>query len=274
MPAQVLEDRAERAPGAAAVDEVVAELAELVEDHVGRVARELGALVVDLLDVALGAGRADDVGRRRHPALQPVEALAAHAGRQHGDAAAAEDARDGDAAATVVAGRGPHGLVARRDRTAGDEARDEAAIGGQHLVGADHREPAAERDDDARLDAGQHLGQLDVARQRGAPPPSGIVVPVHPEQVGRSRLIRVDGVQSRAERAWNPRRVGQLSERWQKHLRRAQALHRPAAGFLVDDLRHQVEFAHVPLPTLRLEPGMAAALSASACRVICLSFYS
>ena len=40
-----------------------------------RVRGELVALVVDLLDVALGARRADDVGRVGDPVLEPVEAL-------------------------------------------------------------------------------------------------------------------------------------------------------------------------------------------------------
>ena len=157
------EDRVEGRAGAVIVDEVIRELGELVEDDVLRVARELGALVVDLLDVALGARRADDVGRIAHPVLQPVEALAAHAGRQHGDAAAAEDARDRDAAAAVVAGRRPHRLVDSGIELAGDEARHEAGIGREHLVRADHRKAAAEQHDDRRLHAGQRLRQHDMA---------------------------------------------------------------------------------------------------------------
>ena len=50
------------APGPAGgevVRDVVPELGELVEDHVLRVGRELGAAVVDLLDVALRARRPD-----------------------------------------------------------------------------------------------------------------------------------------------------------------------------------------------------------------------
>jgi hypothetical protein len=72
------------------VAEVVAELAELVEDEVARVLGQLVAGVVDLLDVALGADRADDVvGRVLAPPVEPVEALLAHALGQDGDAAAA-----------------------------------------------------------------------------------------------------------------------------------------------------------------------------------------
>ena len=112
------EDAVERAPGAVIVDEIIGELGELIEDDVLPVARQLGALVVDFLDVALGAGRADDVGRIGNPLLQPVEALAAHAGGKHGDAAAAEDAGNRDAAAAIIAGRRPDRTVAAKDRTA------------------------------------------------------------------------------------------------------------------------------------------------------------
>ena len=132
------------------------------------VARQLGALVVDFLDVALGARRADDVGRIGDPLLQPVEALAAHAGRQHGHAAAAENARDRNAAAAVVAGRRPDRAVVRRIELPGHQARHQAGIGGEHLVRADHRKATAEQHDDRRLHAGQFARQHDMAGHRHA----------------------------------------------------------------------------------------------------------
>src|SRR6266478_1132375 len=91
-------------------------------------ARELGALVVDLLHIALAARRADDVGGIGYPSFQPVEPLPTHPGRQHRDAAAAEDARDRNPTAAVVAGRRPDRPVANRVEAAGDEARHEATI--------------------------------------------------------------------------------------------------------------------------------------------------
>ena len=52
---QVLDDALERGARRQAVDDVVTELAELVQDDVVGVLGELVATVVDLLDVALGA---------------------------------------------------------------------------------------------------------------------------------------------------------------------------------------------------------------------------
>src|SRR3981081_384491 len=104
---EAAEDPGERASGAMIMDEIVGELGELIEDHVLPITRQLGAFIVDLLDVALGPGRADDVGRLGNPLLQPVEALAAHTGGTHGNTAAAEDAGNRDPAAAVIAGPRP-----------------------------------------------------------------------------------------------------------------------------------------------------------------------
>src|SRR6516164_5371642 len=87
--------------------QVVREGRELIEDDVVRRGGELAALIIDLLDVAFRPDGADDVKWIPHPASEPFEALPAHASRQDGDAIAAEDARDGDAAATIVPGRRP-----------------------------------------------------------------------------------------------------------------------------------------------------------------------
>ena len=90
--------------GAQPVDQIVPEFAELIEDHVLRVGFQFGALVVDFLDVALGARRPDDVGEVADPVLEPLETLTAHILGQDGDAAAPHDPRDRHAAAAVVAG--------------------------------------------------------------------------------------------------------------------------------------------------------------------------
>ena len=94
--------------------QVVPELRELVEDHVGGIERELGALVVDLLDVALGAGGPDDVLRLAHPVLEPGETFTAHPLGQDGDAAGPHESGDGHPAPAVVARGRPHGPVDRR----------------------------------------------------------------------------------------------------------------------------------------------------------------
>ncbi len=163
---QRLHDPLEGTAGHRPVDEVVPVLAELVEDDVGRVLRQHGAGVVDLLDVALRADRPDDVLGRDHPLLEPVEALLAHPLGEDRHAAAGEDPRDRHAAAAVVAGRRPDRALGRGVELAGHEARDEAGVGRQDLVGGDHREAVAEGDDDRRLDAGER-----PAAGRRDPPP-------------------------------------------------------------------------------------------------------
>ena len=151
------------------MDKVIPELAELIEDDIGWIAVEHGAGVVDFLDVALRARRADDVGRIGDPFAEPLEAFAAHVFRQHRDAAAAENARNGDAAAAVIPSRRPDRAVAGRIEFAGNDARNEAAIGGEHLVCADHGKAVAEQQHDTRLHAGQFAPAVrqTPARQRG-----------------------------------------------------------------------------------------------------------
>ena len=162
---------------------------------------ELRALVVDLLHVALGAGRADDVvGGVDHPLLEPVEAFPAHPLRQDGDAPALHEPGDGHAAPAVVAGGRPDRAMHGRVELPGDDARRQTAVGRQHLVGADHREPVPERHDDPRVDAGQLGRQHDVvgdADQAGAVVP---VEPVDPEQVQRVGLVGPNAVERRAIR--------------------------------------------------------------------------
>ena len=179
----------QRAPGHLAVHEVVPVLGELVEDRVALVGGQPGALVVDLLDVALGPGRPHHVGRIGHPPVEPFEALGAHAFREHGDAPAVHDPRDRHAAPAVVPRRGPHRPLRRRIERPGHHPRRQARVRGEHLVGADHREPVAERDDDLRVDPGQLPGEHDVLGHRDPTAAVGAVVPVHPEQVEGMRLV-------------------------------------------------------------------------------------
>src|SRR5436305_3632263 len=119
--------------GAGVVRNIVAELGELIEDEIVGIPRELGAFVIDLLDVALRTGGADDVLGLPHPGAQPVETLLAHAGRQYRNAAATEDAGNRDAAAAIVARRWPDRLLSGRVEPAGYQMRDQTAIGRQHL---------------------------------------------------------------------------------------------------------------------------------------------
>ena len=207
---QRLEQPPERAAGREVVGDVVPELGELVEDDVLGIFRQQMAAVVDLLDVALRSRRPDDVVRIDDPVLEPREPLAAHAFREDGDAVAAHEARDGDAAAAVVAGRRPDGAVARRVELAGDDARREAAVGGEHLVRGDHREAVAERDDDARLDARQLGREHDVLRNGDDPGAGGVVEPVDAEEVERVPVVRPDGGEALAHAFRHEAGVGEL----------------------------------------------------------------
>src|SRR5262249_14583235 len=151
---EMLEYGIERSAGAVVMNEVVWERGELIDDDVLFVIFQLGAFVIYFLDVALGARRTHDIGWIGYPALKPIEPLAAHAGRQHRRATAAQDARDRDTAAAVVAGRWPYCAIAGRIELSGDKTRHKTRIGSQHLVRSDHREAAAQQYDERRPYAG------------------------------------------------------------------------------------------------------------------------
>ena len=190
--------------------EIVGELGKLVEDDVGGVLGERVAGVVDLLDVALRARRPDDVLGLVDPALQPLEALGAHALGQHRDAAAAENAPDSDAAPAVVPGRRPDRPVPLGVELAGDEARNQTGIGRQHLMSADHREPVAERDRDRRIDPGELAPQDDVPRCRHGAGAVLAVEPVNTEQIGRAGLGRIEARGLGGDGVGNQRGIGEL----------------------------------------------------------------
>ena len=236
-----LEHALERGAGREVVGDVVPELRELVEDDVVRILGELMALVVDLLDVALGPRRPDDVARLDHPLLEPGEALAAHALGQDGDAVTAEQARDRDTAAAVVAGRRPDGAVGGGVEPPRDEARHQAAVGGQHLVGLDQRKPVAERQHDPRLDSGQLGRQDEVLGDVDEVRPVGAVVPVHPEQVQRVRVVRPDAVERLSHRGRNQRGMGELREGRERDARLPEVVHGPLECLGIGLLASQAE---------------------------------
>ena len=103
-----LEEVGERVAGDIVVPQRVAHLFKLVEDHHGRILLELPRLVEDLLDVGLAARRGDDL---TGDLAEPVKALLAHLGGENGDAVAPRGAGVEGAAAAVVAGGGPDGVV-------------------------------------------------------------------------------------------------------------------------------------------------------------------
>ncbi len=222
--------------GALVVNQVVTELRELVEDHVAGFGGQLGALVVDLLDVALGARRPDDVLGLGDPFLEPGEPLPAHPLGQDGHPAAAHQPGDRHPAAAVVPGRGPDGPVPGRVEPAGDDAGHQARVGGQHLVRPDHREQVAQDHDDARGHAGELTGQDHVHRRAGLADAITVVVPVHPEQVPRVRLVRLHPGQRVAELGGQRGRRGQLREGRQQDAGRTEPPDRATVGVRVDDV--------------------------------------
>ena len=208
---ELREHAIEGGAGAVIMDQVVGEFGKLIDDHVALVTRKLGALVVDFLDVAFRSRRADDVGGIRDPFVEPIEALLAHAGGQHGHAAAAQDAGDGNAAAAVVSGGRPHGAIMRRIEMSGQQTRHQTGIGGQHLVRPDHGKAPPEQNDDRRLHAGQRLRQDDMAGQRHAILAVGGVEPVDAPQIFRIRVVRADRFEARSHAGRDARRIGELA---------------------------------------------------------------
>ncbi len=174
--------------------------------------------------------------------FEPIEALLAHAGGQHGHAAAAENAGDGDAAAAVISGRRPDGAIMRRIEMSGHQTRHQTGIGGQHLVRPDHRKAPPEQNDDRRLHAGQRLRQHDMAGQRHAILAVGGVEPVHAPQIFRIRVVRADRFEARSHAGRDARRIGELAPGRQSHLRGAQALHRRAPALAIEDFRLDEEW--------------------------------
>ena len=227
------------------MDQIIREFRKLVEDDVGFVAGELGALVVDFLHVAFSSRRADDVGGIGDPLLQPFEALAAHPRRQHRHAAASQDAGDGNAAATVVAGGWPHRPIMPGVELSGDQARYQARIGGEHLVRADHGEAAAEEHDDRRLHPGQRLRQHHVPRHEHPLGARGVVEPVHAPQVPLVRLVGADRLEVAHHRRGDARGIGELAPARQGHARGAQRFDRGAPTLGIDHFRpHEREVGH------------------------------
>ncbi len=253
-----LEQVPDRGTGHAAMGEVVGELVELVEHDAGWIPRELVAGVVDLLDVALGAGGANDVllGIERPP-FQPVEPLPAHLLGQHRRTPATQDPRDRDAAPAVVAGGRPDGLVRERVESTRDQSRDEAGVGRQHLVRGDHREGVTEDHHDPGAHAADWGWNLQVRRHRACARPVVAVVPVNPEQVARMRLGRArvgDG-------STVPRRRGHLRESGQDDSLRACVLDGALEHPGVPDFRHHHHFGHLLLPQ-PLDPAHRCAIMA------------
>ena len=176
-----LEQVRQRVAGDIVVPQGVAHLLKLVEDHILGILLQLPGLVEDLLDVGLAAGGGDDF---TGDGLEPVEPLLAHLGGEDGNALAGQQLGVERAAAAVVTGGGPNGLVMRGVKLAGDKAGGKAAEGRAHLVAAGG-EPLARHGNDAAGHAGEGGGQLHIVggglEQSAAL--LGLVLPRDAEQV-------------------------------------------------------------------------------------------
>ncbi len=115
--------------------------------------------------------------------LEPVKALLAHFGGQNGYAFTREQLGVERAAAAIVAGGGPNGLVIGGVELAGHEARGQAAVACAHLMAAGG-EPLAAKNDDPGVHTREGAGDFDevdpaiLAALHG-----GLVMPGDAEQV-------------------------------------------------------------------------------------------
>lgn len=186
--------------------------------------------------------------------MKPVESFFAHPRRQHGDAAATEDAGDRDPPAAKVASRGPDCLVVLRVEPPGDHARNKAAIRRQHLVGFDQRKKAAEGNDDRGANPGQLRRQEEVRRDCSEPGAGLVIVPVHAKEIGRMRAVRLGGAKRRDPRFPNGVRVGKLGKGRQPDVRPTQPPRRTVANGDVDDGPYHAAIIHdavSPHPSLQ-----------------------
>ena len=222
------------------VTQGVPELAELVEDDVGRVLFELVAGVVDLLDVALGAIGSDDVVGMGNPAVEPLETFAAHPLGQYRDPAATHDRGDGHPTTGVVTRRRPDRAARRRVELARHDRRHQAAVRGQHLVGVDHGKPVTQRQHNPGVDTREFRRQFDVVRHLDAIA-STVVVPVDPEQVPRVGPVAVDAAEASdhvgGHRGW----VGELGHGWQPDAVVAEPGHGTVSNVSVDQIETHTE---------------------------------
>ena len=176
-----LEQVGQGVAGDVVVPQGIAHLGELVEDHHGGILLQLPGLVEDLLHVGLAAGGGDDLAG---DGLQPVKTLLGHILGQDGHGLAGQQLGVEGAAAAVVAGGGPHGMVIGSVELTGHQAGSQAAEGGAHLVAAGG-EPLAGHGNDAAGHAGELAGDLHIVGDRLEQTAGllGLVVPGNAEQV-------------------------------------------------------------------------------------------
>src|ERR1035437_3669208 len=179
-----------RGSGDVVVPAVVRHLGELIHDSHPWIRREAMALVVDLLDVALAAGRLDGGGAIRGDLL---EALGAHLLREDDDRLVAHARAHPRAPDAVVAGGGPDERRRPGRDVAGELVLHQDGIRGPHFVRAG-RKVLRVQEDDGRSNTGESLGEA------GRPHAAVHLMPRDVEEVDR------------IERRLAPRDAGTLPE--------------------------------------------------------------
>ena len=172
-----------------------------------------------------------------HPASEPLEALLAHAFGQNGDAVAAKDAGDRNAAAAIISGRRPDRMMASRIEAARYQPDDEARVGRQHFVRADHREAGSEHQYDRSVDARERLREHDMVGDRNRVAPIRRIAPVDAPKIVRMRRVGVNVRKAGGDMLGNRRARRELRKRRQHDLLRSRTFDRRAADHRVDNRR-------------------------------------
>ena len=159
----------------------VAHLGKLVEDHHGGILLQFPGLVENFLNIGLAAGGGDDLAGN---GLEPVKTLLGHILGQNGHGLAGQQLGVESAAAAVVAGGGPYGVMICSIELTGHQAGSQAAEGSTHLVAAGG-EPLTGHGNDAAGNTGQSAGNLHVIGHSLEQTALllGLIVPGNTEQV-------------------------------------------------------------------------------------------
>ena len=161
--------------------EVIAHLLKLVEDHdILTCVAQFPGLIEDLLNIALAAGSGD---RLAGNCGKPVKTLLAHLSGQDGDRIARKQLRIECAAAAVVTGRRPYGLMICGIKLTRYQSREQTSDGRAYLM-ATCREPFADHADDLGVNARKLLGKYkEIRLSELSALFLGLIVPCDPEKV-------------------------------------------------------------------------------------------
>ena len=148
----------QRITGDIVVPQGVAHLGKLVEDHHGGILLQFPGLIENFLNIGLAAGGGDDLAGN---GLEPIEALLGHILGQNGHGLAGQQLGVESAAAAVVTGGGPYGMMVGSIELTGHQTGNQAAEGSTDLVAAGG-EPLTGHGNDAAGNAGQLAGDFHI----------------------------------------------------------------------------------------------------------------